>query len=326
MALLGLIAVCVSLAGQPHSPNVYGNGGVALARTWTWDGTDFSAEPGTGSGPYSSESEMAFDRRNGVVVLWDHGCSRLVMGFTGGCQARVDRTWTWNGRAWSAAPPNRSPKAVGQGAMFYDGRLGQVVYLNRLGQGWAWSASAWRPLAIGAAPQLAEPGSVAGPARLLVAAGYDEGRGLLVLALPAVTWTWDGSRWSQVEGGIDLNDGEPDPNAVYDAARGQLVYLGAKSTWTWDGFRWQAHPQPGLAGGTLGYDAARGSALVVIQDTSACGRAGCATRLWSWDGATWSSLPVAHPPMLPLTRSGAHNPPMAFDATRAVMVLFASAT
>jgi hypothetical protein len=326
MSLLGAVAVWVSLAGQPHSPNVYGIGGTAVARTWTWDGTDFTGQPATGSGPYSSDSDMAFDKRNGVVVLWDHGCSRLVMGFTGGCQSQVDRTWTWDGRAWTAAPSGASPKAVGQGTMLYDDKLGQVAYVNRLGQAWAWSGSAWRALAIGGKPVLAEPGSIANPGRLLVAAGYDEGRGLLVLALPDTTWTWDGNRWSQVAGGIDITDGQSDPHAVYDSAGGRLTYLGTKSIWTWDGSRWQAHPQPGLAGGTLGYDPVRGNAVVVKEDESACDKAACSTRVWTWDGATWTSPAVAHPPMLPLTRSGAFNLPLAFDASRAVMVLFASAT
>ena len=159
-----------------------------------------------------------------------------------------------------------------------------------------------------------------------MAAGYDEGRDLLVLALPDTTWTWDGNRWSPVAGGIDITDGQSDPHAVYDSARGRLTYLGRKSIWTWDGSRWLARPQPGLAGGTLGYDPVRGNLVAVIQDTSACDQAACRTRVWTWDGATWTSPPLAHPPTLPLTRSGSFNLPMAFDGSGGVMVLFASAT
>jgi hypothetical protein len=326
LTLLSAIVVWVSLAGgQPSSP-VYGNVGSAVARTWTWDGTDFTAQPSTGSGPFSSDSDMAFDRRNGVVVLWDHGCSRLAMGFTGGCQSLVDRTWTWAGRAWIAQQPGPSPRVVGQGAMFYDPKLGQVVYLNRIGEAWGWSGSAWRALAISGTPHLTQPGAVANSELSVVAMGYDEGRDLLVLALPSATWTWDGIRWSQVGGGIDAADSQSDPHAIYDTALGQLAYLGAKSIWTWDGYRWQAHPQPRLAGGTIGYDPVRKNAVVVKQDSSACDKVACPTRIWSWDGLAWSALASTHVPALPLTRSGAFDLPMAFDESRGLMVLFVTAT
>lgn len=326
LTLLTAIVVWASLNAARSSSPVYGNVGSAVARTWTWDGTDFSAQPSTGSGPFSSDSDMAFDRHNRVVVLWDHGCSRLAMGFTGGCQSVVDRTWTWDGQAWIRQPPGPSPKAVGQGAMLFDAKLGEVVYLNRVGEAWGWSGTSWHAITIGGTPRLAQPGSVANSELLLVAMGYDEGRDLLVLALPSATLTWDGIHWNQVAGGIDSADGQSDPHAVYDGALGQLVYLGAKSIWTWDGFRWQAHSQPGLIGGTLGYDPVRKNALVVRQDASACDKSVCMTKTWSWSGSEWSAPPVAHVPTLPLTRSGAYNPPMAFDESHAVMVLFATAT
>ncbi|MBJ7599123.1 MAG: hypothetical protein JF922_13730 [Candidatus Dormibacteraeota bacterium] len=324
-ALLAIVA-WVSLAGGRTSGPVYDNAGSGVARTWTWDGTDFTAQPSTGSGPFSSASDMAFDRRNGVVVLWDHGCSKLVMGFTGGCRSQVDRTWTWDGRVWTPQHSDASPRAVGQGVMLYDARLRQVVYVNRVAQAWGWSGSAWRALPLGAAPRLAQPGSVADPGLLLVAMGYDERRSQLVLALPDTTWTWDGSRWKQSAGGIDPADSQSDAHAVYDAARGELEYLGARSIWTWDGVRWSSQPKPSLVGGALGYDPIRKNVIVVKDDASACDKTSCATRVWSWDGTTWSEPLVNHKPALPLTRSGGFNLPMAFDESRGVMVLFATAT
>jgi hypothetical protein len=324
-ALLAIVA-WMSLAGGRSSAPVYGNVGSAVARTWTWDGTDFTAQPSTGSGPFSSESDMAFDRRHGVVVLWDHGCSQLVMGFTGGCQSQVDRTWTWDGRVWTPQHSDASPKAVGQGVMLYDAKLGQVVYVNRVAQAWRWSGSAWRSLPMGAAPRLAQPGSVADSGLLVVAMGYDEGRDQLVLTLPDKTWTWNGVHWKQIGGGIDPADSQSDPHAVYNTARGELEYLGANSIWTWDGLRWTSHPKPSLVGGALGYDPIRKDAIVVKDDTSACDKTSCATKVWSWDGTTWSEPPANHKPALPLTRSGGFNLPMTFDESRGVMVLFATAT
>ena len=62
------------------------------------------------------------------------------------------------------------------------------------------------------------------------------------------------------------------------------------------------------------------------DDTSACDKSSCATKVWSWDGTSWSEPPVNHKPALPLTRSGGFNLPMTFDESRGVMVLFATAT
>ena len=267
---------------------------------------------------------MAYDRTNGVLVLWDHGCSKLVMGFTGGCQSQVNQTWTWAGQAWTRQPSASAPTAVGQGAMLYHAALGKVLYVNRIGQAWAWGRSGWQAVAMGGAPRLAQPGSQDNPALALVASGYDESRRLLVLALPETTWTWDGQVWSQLSGGIAAADGQSDPRASYDAALGQLVYLGAKSLWTWDGSRWQAHAQPNLVGGTLGYDPIRKNVIVVRQNAAACDGVACKMETWTWDGTAWSRPPVAHEPALPLTRSGSSNPPMAFDEARGRMVLFAS--
>jgi hypothetical protein len=326
LTLLAGIGAWVSIGdGRPSAP-VYGNGGSAEARTWTWDGKDFTAQPLTKPAPASSDSDMAYDRRNAVVVLWDHGCSRLVMGFTGGCQSQVNQTWTWAGQGWTRQRSATAPNAIGQGAMLYDTRLGQVVYMNRIGQAWAWSASGWQAVATSGTPRLAQPGSQDNPALALVAVGYDESRDLLVLALPETTWTWDGHSWNRLNGGIDAGDGQSNPHAAYDPALGQLVYLGAKSLWTWDGTRWQAHTQPNLLGGTLGYDPMRKNLVVVRQDAAACDSIGCRTETWIWDGSTWSSAPVTHQPVLPLGRSGMFNLPMAFDEARGLMVLFTSAT
>ena len=81
-----------------------------------------------------------------------------------------------------------------------------------------------------------------------------------------------------------------------------------------------------LVGGALGCDPIRKNAIVVKDDTSVCDRASCATKVWSWDGTTWSEPPLNHKPSLPLTRSGGFNLPMTFDEARGVMVLFATAT
>jgi hypothetical protein len=124
--------------------------------------------------------------------------------------------------------------------------------------------------------------------------------------------------------GIDLADARVDPHLVYDRERAELVYVGSRFTWTWDGARWQSRDQPAIAQGSVGYDPVRRAVVLVQQNASACDRTACRTTTWTRDSGAWTQLPIARGPLLPLTRSGASLPPMAFDEARGVMVLFAS--
>jgi hypothetical protein len=331
VALLGLGALALATVattwlsmrfGQSPAP-IYGSGGAAPAAVWTGDGAGYFVMPGAGAGPYSNNADMAYDRAHGVLVLWDHGCGRLVMGFTGGCVEQVNQTWTWDGQRWSAHLSKSAPTETGLGAMVYDSRLGRVEYVSGAGQAWAWTGSDWLPLTMSGAPRV--PARDSASALSTFAVGYDEGRRLLVFALSTSTWTWDGGSWTELKGGIDVADARGDAHLVYDRADGQLLYVGYRSTWTWDGTRWQPHDQPPIASGTLGYDPVRRSVLLVQQDASACDRTACRTTVWAWDSRSWTQLPIDHVPALPITRSGAFLPPMAFDEARGVMVLFASA-
>jgi len=327
IGVLGLAVVATSWlslrGGQPSTP-IYGGGSPAGASLWTWDGSTYTRVPIGGAGPSSNSADMAYDRARGVLVLWDHGCARLVMGFTGGCAEPVNETWTWGGRGWTARSTTSAPVEIGRGAMMYDSRLGEVVYVNSVGGAWSWSGSGWSALTMSGAPYVARPDSAAAAATF--AAGYDEGRGVLVYVLSGSTWTWDGSSWTRLPAGIDVSEARSDAHLVYDRAHRQLVYVGSHSTWTWDGTSWQRHDQPAIASGTAEYDPARNAVLLVQQDASACDRTACRMTTWSWDARAWTRLSTVHAPELPLTRSGAFAPPMAFDESRAVMVLFASAS
>ena len=329
MSLLGLCALALSTSaatwlsirpGQPSTP-VYGSGSDP-ATVWTWDGTRYSVAPVLGAGPYSNDTDMAYDRAEGLIVLWDHGCGRLVMGFTGGCADQVNETWTWDGHRWSPQSPKSAPVEAGQGAMLYDSRLSRVVYVNGVGQAWAWSGTDWLSLALTGSPRVQRRDSASAPSTFAV--GYDEGRKLLVFALSNSTWLWDGSSWKEVKGGVDVTDAGAGVHLVYDRAHEQLVYVGSRLTWTWDGARWQRHDQPAIAAGTAGYDPVSQSVMLVQQDTSACDRRRCRTTTWVWDSRSWKQLQVDHGPVLPLSRSGAFPLPMAVDEARGLMVFFAS--
>ena len=275
--------------------------------------------PVRGQAPTSNHSDMAYDRPSGLIVLWDHGCARMVMGFQGGCDAQVNRTWTWNGDAWTATPARSSPIAMGQGGMVFDARLAKVVYVNGAGQVWSWTASGWNSVPVRGAPGVGAAGQT-------LAVGYDERRGLVVLVRADSTWLWDGDAWTVRSGGIGVANRHAAGQLAYDAARAQLVFVGEGATWTWDGALWQRHDQAGIIGGALGYDAARSTLVLVQQDSSACDHTACSTTTWVWAQSLWSRLDTAPGPVLPVTRSGAFAIPTAFDEARGVLVLFASAT
>src|SRR2546430_1164430 len=173
--------------GQSAAP-IYGDSPSGPATVWTWDGRAYERSPIAGGGPTSNEADMAFDRSRGTLVLWDHGCDRLIMGFTGGCASVVNRTWTSDGARWTARQVRTTPTEVGQGAMLYESRLGMVIYVNGVGQAWAWTGSDWSPLSMRGAPHVPQPGSAAESSTFAV--GYDEGRDLLVYALSAGTRAW----------------------------------------------------------------------------------------------------------------------------------------
>jgi len=328
ISALVLLIVAASIAswvatGGRTGP-VFGTPRVTPGTVWTWDGAAYAAVPVDGPGPTSNWADMAYDRTSGVIVLWDHGCAALVMGFQGGCVAQVNKTWTWDGRSWTSRAMKSAPRSAGPGAMVYDAKLGQVVYTNGVGQVWAWTGSDWKEVDVRGAPPVAARGSAAPVATFAV--GYDESRDLLVFALSTSTWAWNGATWKEVAGGIDPGDARPDAHLVYDRAHGQLVYVGSRFTWTWDGAGWQKYAQPAIAFGTLAYDAARGKVMLVQQNTSACDQAACRTTVWTWDSKAWTQVATDRVPLLPLTRSGAYLPPMAFDEARGVSVLFASSS
>jgi hypothetical protein len=316
---LVLLIVAASIAswlemrnGHATTP-VYGTPSSALAAVWTWDGARYTLVPYAGQGPSSNKADMAYDLTRRVLVLWDHGCTGLVMGFQGGCVAHANQTWIWDGASWKARSPRSAPKDSGQGAMLFDARLGQVVYVNGAGQAWTWTGADWISI------------ETRGSLRP-VAVGYDEFRRVLVFALAASTWTWDGNKWTEMPGGIEAGEARSDAHLVFDRMHGQLVYVGSRFTWTWDGTRWQNHPQPGIASGVPAYDAARGSVILVQQDSAACDQTACRTTIWTWDSKAWTQVFTDGVPLLPLTRSGASLPPMAFDEARGLMVLVASAS
>jgi hypothetical protein len=117
------------------------------------------------------------------------------------------------------------------------------------------------------------------------------------------TWSWDGSRWTQLS---PPTSPPPTRDGVlaYDPASGQLVLGGGGpsgglfpfQTWTWDGSTWTqqspATSPPGRAKGVLGYDPV-GKGLVLFGGQGE----GFYGDTWRWNGSTWTQIsPATSPP------------------------------
>lgn len=278
-----------------------GSSVVPAPRLWDWDGHSYIEMRAGGGGPLSTQIDVAYDRARNVLVAWDHGCTRLVMGFTGGCAERVDRTWIWNG-SWKLQPGALQPDEPGRGAIFFDGQAAEVLYVNGAGAGWGWNGGAWRRLRLPGAPAVPRPGSSSDAG---FAAGYDEYHQQLVFVLPNRTWTFDGTSWSAHVGSIDAAELRGGGQLVDDG--GGLLYLGKRSTWTWDGSRWAALGQTGIVDAGLAYDAAEGTVVAVAQDAS----------VWNWSDGNWRQAVI---PSRPPVR-GLGVPPVAYVEATGVMVL-----
>lgn len=305
----------IRAAGPPTS--VYGSGGVGPAALWASGGTGFDELATPGAGPASNHADMAFDSARGELVLWDHGCLHLVMGFQGGCVQQVDRTWTWAGGAWTRRSPRSEPRAAaGAGAMAYDPALREVVYANGAGQAWAWDGSDWRALA------LHPPAAVRrGPA---VAAGFDAAGRIVIVTLDS-TWAEAGGGWTRLGGGIDYTDARADgAQLVGDPAHGQLVYVGKEYTWTWVGGAWARHAEPAFTSAAAAFDPSSGEVRLVSEDTQACDRARCHSTTWAWNGSAWNRV-AGTGPGLPLSRSDAFPPAIAGDPAGRRLLVFVSA-
>ena len=121
------------------------------------------------------------------------------------------------------------------------------------------------------------------------------------------TWSWDGTRWSQ----LDPATSPPGLSGAllgYDPSSRRLVLTGGDIstggnrleesglTWTWDGSTWSPQPAGGLpssdAPTALATDDATGQLILVTT------REGCqGTDTWRWGGAAWVLLhPAASPP------------------------------
>ncbi len=260
------------------------------ARTWTWDGTRWTAHA-DGQAP---------SPRRGHAMAYDSARDRVVLagGFDYAGNLLSD-TWEWDGGQWrQRAVTGLAPLA--HAAIAYDPVRRRTVLRDPNVGTWEWDGTGWAQLGT-LGPH---PGSRSGNAAV-----WFPPRQSVVLLRADEAWHWDGVQWQQ-----------PDPTArplglsygFYDADRQQVVAPVLRETWLWDGARWRrqgpspvAPLNPGIA-----YDPLRRQGLAFGGDNG--GQPTADT--FAWDGTQWTLLSPAQSP--PATRFAA----LAWDSVRGQVI------
>lgn len=212
-------------------------------------------------------------------------------------------TRVWDRSHWHTLQPTPSPPARIFASAWNDGTSAYLFGgINTLSAGtygdtWRWNGAAWSP--------------VAGPGpspRYDTAIAYDSQRGVAVLfggftqSTLGDTWTFDGTSWqyrtTPVQPPVRRQHG-----LAFDPMRGVTVMFGGtgfslaqvrNDTWEWNGTAWsQVFPPttpPTTGTVALGYDARR--QRVLLSQSGSQTVATMPPQLWTFDGATWTPLPL----------------------------------
>jgi hypothetical protein len=216
-------------------------------------------------------------------------------------------------------------------ALAYDGRVallfGGATDSAVVGDTWGWDGKDWRRLAAGGPPPRTFPAMAGdgvsraflfGGSRVLfgddsVAANRDAAQ-----ALFADTWSWDGTRWTEVTG--TQPPARAEAAAAWDPKRKRMVLFGG---YTWkDGRRerlqdtWEFNGQAWARFSTTGPSARSGAAMAFDPELGQVvlfGGSGATNDTWIWDGTAWSEAPAPTPP------PGRFNAAMAGPATGSIL-------
>lgn len=243
-----------------------------------------------------------------------------------------DRTWTWDGTAWTERFPAAHPTVRTMVGMAYDAARQRVVLFGGFAQvggvaidsneTWEWDGSNWA---------LRQPLHAPSP-RGGAAMAYDSTRQRIVLfggglggyMMPTFddTWEWDGVDWIEripAHRPTAARNG----NLAHDAQRGVSVLFGGLSTlyqkqnatWEWDGLDWTrrypAHVPTARYAAAMAHDTGRGRTVLFGGGLDS----GPANDTWEYDGADWQLVAPAGMP------SSRDYVAAAYDAGRARLVL-----
>jgi len=200
---------------------------------WEWDGRIWRPRPsGRSRTPPVWNGSMSYHAGQNRALLMS--CDSFCTGDLS--------IWTWDDGSWTPSPAS-IPGRLGQ-KMAYDGYRRRVVMFGGtedtlIGDGlqgrrdtWEWDGHQWHDVT----PTGASP-----PPRWDAAMAFDPVRGETILfggthpdawAQHGDTWSWDGQRWLEIDGGPEGPSARAGSSLVFDRSRGQLILHGGFS---WDG-------------------------------------------------------------------------------------------
>jgi len=227
---------------------------------------------------------------------------------------REQKTWIWDGTAWSLSPATGPTASYGGECgggpsqvlgLVYAASMHRLLLVALLSypdapaayQIWSWDGARWSKLWPAAGQTTGSP-----PWKLLPAVGWDAVSQRLILfgGIRTMgsdyprneTWAWDGANWAKLSPTT-----VPPPNnggqaMAVDSTTGHLLMLDGAQTWTWAGSSWQKladnlpGPTPNIDGGVLANDPINHQVIYVGGCTVGCQQPYEGTLVW--DGMAWS--------------------------------------
>ena len=256
--------------------------------------------------------------------------------FGGNTGVFTNETWEYDGSSFvmgPAAPVGLAPRVWHSSA--YDSGRGLVVVFGGTPDGatalndtWEYDGVSWTSGP--AAPMGLTP-------RVMAAAAYDEGRGVIVLHGGATvtsildeTWEYDGTAWTAGPAAPLGMVPRAFPSMVYDSVRSVMVMFGGMDdfgpptttlaeTWEYDGTAWSSGPSApvGLTsrfGASMAFDPSRNRTVLYGGSPDDIGVLG---DTWEYDSTSWT--PGAVSPTAMPARGGVIGD---YDANRKRFVFF----
>ncbi|MCI4318921.1 MAG: hypothetical protein L3K23_02160 [Thermoplasmata archaeon] len=244
-------------------------------QTWVynsgeWSRLNLTVAPGARSG-----ASMAYDARDGYVVLFG-GCDHTLS------PCELNETWKFHAGGWTNITKAIAPLPRTWGSMTYDAKDDYVLLFGGsgpVGGTWAFRAGAWRELNTATTPSNRTGAAMSYDATdryVLLFGGFPPGgSGLL-----NDTWKFAGGNWTNITSSPSPS-ARSYPAATFDPKLGCVVLFGGiiqpvsrygtvNDTWTYCSGTWtnvtpvHSPPDNPYGNGPIVYDGANGYAIMVV--------------------------------------------------------------
>ena len=235
--------------------------------------------------------------RGGHNITYDSLRGRVVMYGGVRSNAPLYETWAWDGASWTPLVTRIAPKGAAWPGLAYATSRDRIVLfggyvLQDYNDTWEFDGTEWHRMAPVHSP----------PVRIRPVLAYHAGIDKVVLFggfAFADTWLWDGHDWTEVD--TPVHPIARDLHAMaYDRDRQVLVLFGGRDIgagllgdhWEFDGNQWRQIILPTMPpprrGHAMDYDLDRQCIVLYGYEIPN-------TRLWEYDGHTWTARSVTTP-------------------------------